>query len=79
MSMTSAVSPTLRQQIINVLKNPLGIGVSNGAIEYRTQYAFSLRKIQEATQKMTKDGTLEKYKSFGVTYYRLATPTGVAV
>jgi hypothetical protein len=71
MSMTSTVSPILRQQIINVL-TPSGIQVSNRYLEFRTNYAFSLRKIQEATQKLTRDGLLTKKVYPSGTYYMLS-------
>lgn len=63
MSQTSAVNSTLRQQIINILKpgkttNTTAKQVSNAFIEQSLQFTVSLRKIQEATQKMVLDGTL---------------------
>jgi len=66
MSMTSKVNPTLRQEIINYLaKNP-----NSGNTDILFSYPYfrdcyfgstsypSMRTIQEATQKLTKDGTL---------------------
>jgi hypothetical protein len=56
MSMTSKVSPTLRQEIIKYLTgNP---NSTNTNLYFGLDSFPSQRKIQEATQKMTKDGTL---------------------
>lgn len=56
MSMTSKVNPTLRQEILNYLT---ANGTStNTNIYFGVPSVPSMRKIQEATQKMTKDGTL---------------------
>jgi hypothetical protein len=58
MSMTSKVNPTLRQEIITYLTgNP---NSTNTNLYYGIPSMPSQRKIQEATQKMTKDGTLVK-------------------
>lgn len=70
MSLTSKVSPTLRTSILALLAN--GVQMSNAAIEVRLNYGVSTRKIQEATQKMTADGTLVKSKSGAFTFYGIA-------
>lgn len=75
MSQTSKVSTALRSQILNTLKGlPAGTKVSNQYFMTATQYAFSLRKIQEATQKLTREGLLTKTTNYGTVYYTL-TPT----
>lgn len=77
MSQTSKVSPVLRQQILGTFKTvPAGTRISNAYLMNATQYAFSLRKIQEATQKLTNEGVLTKTTDSGVTYYSL-TPNAV--
>jgi hypothetical protein len=76
MSQNSTVSPILRGHILNILKNE-GMKVSNAMFEFRTNFCFSLRKIQEATQKMTKEGTLTKTVELGVTYYSVTNPITV--
>lgn len=56
MSMTSKVNPTLRQEILNYLTTfP---NSTNVTLYYGIPSMPSLRKIQEATQKLVKDGTL---------------------
>jgi hypothetical protein len=67
MSMTSAVNPELRRQILNTLAS--GIFCSNRSLAFRLGYQFSLRSIQEATQKMTKTGLLHRIKSGRYTFY----------
>jgi len=71
MSQFSKVSPVLRQQILNTILP--GMKVSNAFLENATQKAFSLRKIQEATQKLTQEGTLVKVVEWGITYYSINT------
>jgi DNA-binding transcriptional regulator PaaX len=75
-SQNSKVSPILRGHILNILKAE-GLKVSNAVIEFRTNFSFSLRKIQEATQKMTLEGTLSKTVENGVTYYSLTNAASV--
>jgi predicted transcriptional regulator len=70
MSMTSKVNPHLRQQILNTLAN--GVTASNNAISVRLSFNYSLRAIQEATQKMTKEGVLTLTKAGRYTYYGIA-------
>lgn len=79
MSMTSKVNSGLRTAIIKSLtivpgKTNEGLflsGVANGG-------KFSLRAIQEATQKLTKDGTLYSSRPNGRTLYYNRTPELVA-
>ena len=71
MSQFSKVSSILRSQILNTIKP--GMKVSNAYLQNATQYAFSLRKIQEATQKLTQEGTLVKVVEYGITYYTVNT------
>lgn len=56
MSMTSKVNATLRSEIVSFLTTNPNSG--NTAIYFGIPSLPSQRKIQEATQKMTKDGTL---------------------
>lgn len=70
MSMTSKVNPTLREEIVDYLAGN-GYGTSNLAFVYQFNSRYSLRTIQEATQKMTKDGTLIATREFGFVYYKL--------
>lgn len=65
MSMTSKVNPTLRAQILALLAG--GVQRTNASIGIYCSY--STRAIQEATQKMTKDGTLQSKRTAGQTYY----------
>jgi hypothetical protein len=76
MSQNSTVSPVLRGHILNILKAE-GLKVSNAVIEFRLNFSFSLRKIQEATQKMTLEGTLSKTIVNGSTYYSIMNLTAV--
>ena len=70
MSMTSKVNPTLRKEIVDYLA-ATGYGTSNLAFVYTLGNRYSLRTIQEATQKLTKAGTLVKTTEAGFTYYSL--------
>lgn len=70
MSMTSKVNPTLRQEIVDYLVSNR-YGTSNYGFVYTFGNRYSLRTIQEATQKMTKDGTLTVSRDGGSTYYKL--------
>ena len=72
MSMTSKVNPTLRQEIVDYLAST-GYGTSNLAFVYSFGNRYSLRTIQEATQKLTKDGTLLQKRENGLTFYTLNT------
>jgi len=73
MSMTSKVNPTLRQEIVSFLTaNP---NSTNTSIYFGIPSMPSQRKIQEATQKMTKDGTLVKA---GSGKFSVAPVTGTA-
>jgi hypothetical protein len=72
MSMTSKVNPTLRQEIVDYLA-ATGYGTSNQALVYTFGERYSLRTIQEATQKLTKDGTLLQKRESGLTFYTLNT------
>lgn len=56
MSMTSKVSNLLRQAILNYLAS--GISASNQGLCSVLGAAYSRRSVQEATQKMTKEGVL---------------------
>ena len=67
MSMTSKVNPHLRQQILNTLAS--GVTASNNAINVRLSFTYSLRTIQEDTQKMTAEGVLTQTKTGRYTYY----------
>lgn len=67
MSMTSKVNPTLRAQILTLLAG--GIERTNSSIAIYS--AYSRRAIQEATQKLTKDGVLEASRTAGQTYYSI--------
>ena len=73
MSMNSKVSPVLRSQIMNTLSVE-GIKMSNAVIEFRLNFSYSLRKIQEATQKMTAEGTLTATREAGKMFYRVTNP-----
>lgn len=70
MSMKSKVNPTLQQEIVDYLKRT-NYGTSNRAFASIFGTRYSLRTIQEATQKMTKDGTLLVNREYGMTYYSL--------
>jgi len=70
MSMTSKVNPILRQEIVDYLA-ATGYGVSNLAFVNTFGYRYSLRTIQEATQKLTKAGTLTATRENGLTFYSL--------
>jgi hypothetical protein len=65
MSQTSKVSPSLRQEIVSFLSaNP---NSTNSNIYFGINSLPSMRKIQEATQKLTADGTLVRTgKKFSV-------------
>jgi DNA-binding transcriptional regulator PaaX len=76
MSMNSKVSPVLRSQIMNILGED-GLEASNTYIEFRLNFSYSLRAIQEATQKMAKEGTLSAIKASGKTFYTLTNPAAV--
>jgi hypothetical protein len=67
MSMTSKVNPTLRQEILNLMAS--GIQLSNRAIQSRLGFRYSLRTIQEATQKMRDAGVLTPENIEGYTFY----------
>src|SRR5258708_104572 len=78
MSMTSRVNPTLASAILNILAGGLvgGLQSSNGFLLYRLNITrpyytseYSLRIVQEATQKMTKEGVLASKRDNGTTYY----------
>jgi hypothetical protein len=56
MSMTSKVINLLRLAILNALAN--GSSASNQSLRSVVGSVYSLRSIQEATQKMTKEGLL---------------------
>jgi hypothetical protein len=56
MSMTSKVNSTLRSEIVNYLT--VHPNSTNTSLYFGISSLPSQRKIQEATQKMTKDGTL---------------------
>jgi hypothetical protein len=73
MSMTSKVNPILRQEIVDYLAET-GYSTSNYAfvnIFGIFGFRYSLRTIQEATQKMTKDGTLVADPLTRLVSYRL--------
>jgi hypothetical protein len=78
MSMNSKVSPVLRSQIMNILGED-SLEASNTYIGFRLNFSFSysLRAIQEATQKMAKEGTLSVIKASGKTFYTLTNPAAV--
>lgn len=76
MSMTSKVNRYLRQQILNTLAG--GVTASNNAINVRLSFNYSLRSIQEATQKMTKAGLLTQTKTSRYTFYGIAAPAANA-
>jgi hypothetical protein len=80
MSQTSKVNPCLRTRILEVLAS--GVSAGNGWLEYylRDRYTlyYSTRAIQEATQKMTADGTLTKTKAGRYTFYTIASQTPMA-
>ena len=76
MSMNSKVSPVLRSQIMNTLSVE-GIKMSNAVIEFRLNFSYSLRKIQEATQKMAAEGTLAATREAGKMFYSLTNPAAV--
>lgn len=72
MSQTSKVNPSLRKEILNLL-DTYGKG-TNTQIYFSLASYPSIRKVQEATQKLTKDGTLVRTgKKFSV-----ATTSGIA-
>lgn len=58
MSMTSKVNPALRAAIITYLGARPGQNVTNQTLYFGLPTFYSRRSIQEATQKLTKDGTL---------------------
>ena len=70
MSMTSKVNPILHKEIVDYLA-ATGYGTSNLAFVYQFGNRYSLRAIQEATQKLTKDGTLLKTTENGLTFYSI--------
>lgn len=72
MSMTSKVNSTLRSEIVSFLT--ANLNGSNTNIYCGIPSLPSLRKIQEATQKMTKDGTLVRVGN----KFSLAPATGTA-
>lgn len=71
MSMTSKVNPILRAAIVKFLASR-EFSVSNVGIQYGISEFYSLRAIQEATQKLTREGVLVRVG----TNYRLAPTTG---
>ncbi len=77
MSMTSKVNATLRQQIVDYLART-GYSITNRGLVSALDNRYSLRTIQEATQKLTKNDTLFMSRdSFG-TFYGLNTTIPVA-
>jgi hypothetical protein len=70
MSMTSKVNPTLRQEIVDYLGGT-GYSSSNLGLVYTFGNRYSLRTIQEATQKLTREGILVVRRDVGGIYYRL--------
>jgi len=67
MSMTSKVNPILRQAILAFLAKQQ-YSASNPTIQYSIPLLYSLRAIQEATQKLTSEGILARVGN----NYRLA-------
>lgn len=82
MSMKSKVNPTLQNEILGLLTT--GVQYSNRALWVRLNdfsslsAGYSLRKIQEATQKMTRDGLILKSRNYGFTFYGRVHPTTIA-
>jgi len=73
MSMTSKVNPILRANILGSLKlSPK----TNVQLQFsylaNPNRQFSLRAVQEATQKLVADGTLTSRKFLGKTIYSLS-------
>lgn len=77
MSMTSKVKPNLRAQIVAYLEARPGQNITNQTLYFGLPDFYSKRTIQEATQKLTADGTLV---STGRGLYQLAVklPTAAA-
>jgi hypothetical protein len=67
MSMNSKVSLALRNAIISFLKP--GTSATNQGLKAHVANPFSLRAVQEATQKLTREGVLTQTKSKGKTWY----------
>jgi len=72
MSMTSKVNPALRVLILEFLGEQT-YPVPNSTIQFYLPINYSLRAIQEATQKLTREGVLVRIGTF----YKLA-PTASA-
>ena len=78
MSMKSAVNPALKAAILTLLSS--GVQYSNYAILIRMPLSLgfpSLRKIQEATQKLAAQGLISKAVYYG-TFYSKATTAQTA-
>lgn len=75
MSMTSKVNNALRNAIITFLTP--GTTASNSGLKQHVAPTFSLRAVQEATQKLTNEGKLVASRSQGKTWYGIA-PAPVA-
>lgn len=73
MSMTSKVKNEIRNAIIAFLKT--GTTATNNGLKYHVLPTVSRRSIQEATQKLTKEGVLERSRAHGRTWYGIATTT----
>jgi len=72
MSITSKVNENLRTAIIIGL-GP-GTSMTNSGIKAHLAPTTSLRTIQEATQKMTREGKLVTKREYGKTWYSVPTP-----
>jgi hypothetical protein len=67
MSMTSKVNLALRNTLVRFLQP--GITATNNGLKKHVAPSVSLRAVQEATQKLTREGVLEQTKSNGRTWY----------
>jgi len=66
MSQTSKINPAFRQQVIEIVaKNSI---VTNKEIFAALGGNVSLRKIQEATQKLAAEGAITKFRAGAYTY-----------
>lgn len=79
MSMTSKVNPKLRESILKELgMNPARTNEQLYWGYISNPSGFSLRSIQEATQKMTQQGLLKSGRNYNLTYYSIVPQTAVA-
>ena len=75
MSMNSKVKAAVRQAILTFLAP--GTTATNNGLKQHVLPSTSLRAVQEATQKMTAEGTLVATRSKGKTWYGVPAPVAV--